>query len=111
MVGCVEKETPHRSMDSAQKQRRRGTENLISLPSSCHHHHHHQRHVENDLDLPIPMILTVTPFEFAAEYDPDGVTDGDSLRTIARGPTATVEGGRRAVVVAVMLSVTLALVL
>jgi hypothetical protein len=57
------------------------------------------------------MILTVTPFEFAAEYDPDGVTDGDSLRTIARGPTATVEGGRRAVVVAVMLSVTLALVL
>jgi hypothetical protein len=33
------------------------------------------------------------------------------LRTIARGPTATVEGGRRAVVVAVMLSVTLALVL
>jgi hypothetical protein len=63
------------------------------------------------MDSPIPMILTVTPFEFAAEYDPEGVTDGDSLRTIARGPTATVEGGRRAVVVAVMLSVTLALVL
>jgi hypothetical protein len=60
---------------------------------------------------PIPMILTVTPFEFAAEYDPEGVTDGDSLRTIARDPTATVEGGRRAVVVAVMLSVTLALIL
>jgi hypothetical protein len=49
------------------------------------------------------MILTVTPFEFAAEYDPDGVTDGDSLRTIARGPTTTVEGGRRAVVVVVVI--------
>jgi hypothetical protein len=50
------------------------------------------------------MMLTVTPFEFAAEYDPEGVTDGDSLRTIARGPSATVEGGRRADVVAVMVS-------
>jgi hypothetical protein len=82
--------------------------------SSSHHYHRHQFKYDKqrtNLNSPIPMMLTVTPFEFAAEYDPEGVTDGDSLRTIARGPTATVEGGRRAVVVAVMLSVTLALVL
>lgn len=37
--------------------------------------------------LPIPMMLTVTPFELTALYDPEGVADGDSLRTMARGPT------------------------
>lgn len=101
--------------DSARKQRRRGTEDpiSISLPSLTPHQlqQRQQQQADSGLDSPIPMILTVTPFEFAAEYDPEGVTDGDSLRTIARGPTATVDGGRRAVVVAVMLNFTLALIL